>query len=252
MFRKHPEDFRQHLACLLLAFCDPKTLPKDPSQPWPADQLSPAENLLARREKIPTIFSTLFPSTVERLLSTHDSRWTEEDVHAYEFLKAAFANPFKENRRLTGPLVLLWADQCRHEVSDDTPRDTFNNHSARNGMHWCSVDALPLLHDLIENHRTGDAGKHEPNKRLRIEVSAIRFERLTIGADVTLFECGTQFVERVLELQERPAASADLRRGSLTRTVDELINLCGRIEVLRPSSWQDSLRLLVRLTHKDT
>jgi len=249
--RTYYEDFRQHLACLLLAFCDPKTLPSHVGQPWPAEHPFPSAHLLAVRERIPATFSTHFSSTVARILSVHDSDWTNDDVLAYEFLKGAFANPFKEDRKLTGPLTLLWADQWRHEVRDPTVRETFSNNSALNGLYWCSVDALPLLHDLIENHRTGDAGKHPPNTRLRAEITAIRYQQMTIGANVTLFECGERFVEKVSEIQERATAPASARRGSLTWTVDKLTKLIGRIEIVKPRSNEDSLQLVVRLADKD-
>ena len=165
-------------------------------------------------------------STLERVLSDDPSEWIQEDVTAYSFLKAAFYNAFKPGvRKLTGPLLALWADRNGYVVSEEALSELAK---ALDGTGWCKVDALYFVDTLIGIHKVGEPPRYPANKDLQVTVSPLSSDGLVVGAEVEVTRCTTPFVEAVRD-RVTPGAMQTTSggRGDLTAAISKIIRVCG-------------------------
>jgi hypothetical protein len=225
-----PTDFRQQFACVLMAYCAPSgTLPDCLTDHWP---LQFAPTLLLQQNylhKVPGVFTRLFGATITKVVNGDDVSWTGDDAMAFRVLKSAFFNAFKHGqRRLTGPLLALWAEDNGHTLTDETLKLLTNNKSARDGDGWCRVESLVSLHQLIELHRCGDT-KNPPNASLRVTVSPIGTPSRSSGAIVQIMNCHPEFLKHVESLQtpsDADAIGVDEYFGNLNKAVTGVLKWC--------------------------
>lgn len=224
---ERPDHFRQQFACILLAYCSPGSLPDRYTGRWP-DQPVPSLLLRTFRDHVPRTFVQLFAETIDKVVRDDLTvEWTIKDETAFQILKAACFNPFKHQRKLTGPLLALWAEEHGHSVSAENIKLLTNTKSARDGDGWCRVEALDSLHNLITLGRSDT--KYPQNTLLSVIVSPLLTGIRATGAKVQIVKCLPDFVKHVENLQT-PSDEADIGAdeffGDLTKAVMGIFKWC--------------------------